>query len=101
MKKFIQTIKNIFSIEDLRIRIINTLGFLLIFRLGSYIVLPGVDPTMVSRGGDQNRILGFLDTVVGGAFSNVSIFVLGIMPKMETLLNAPPTSVSNKPRMLF
>jgi len=80
MKKFIQTIKNIFSIEDLRIRIINTLGFLLIFRLGSYIVLPGVDPTMVSRGGDQNSILGLLDTLVGGAFSNVSIFGLGIMP---------------------
>ncbi len=80
MKKFIQTIKNIFSIEDLRIRIINTLGFILIFRLGSYIVLPGVDPATVSRGGDQNSILGLLDTLVGGAFSNVSIFGLGIMP---------------------
>ena len=80
MKKFIQTIRNIFSIEDLRIRIINTLGFLVIFRLGSYIVLPGVDPSMVTRGGDQNNILGLLDTLVGGAFSNVSIFGLGIMP---------------------
>jgi preprotein translocase subunit SecY len=79
MKKFIQTIRNIFSIEDLRIRILNTVGFLIIFRLGSYIVLPGVNPERVS-GESQNNILGLLDTLVGGAFSNVSIFGLGIMP---------------------
>jgi preprotein translocase subunit SecY len=77
--KFIQTIINIFSIEDLRIRILNTVGFLIIFRLGSYIVLPGVNPETIS-GGSQNNILGLLDTLVGGAFSNVSIFGLGIMP---------------------
>src|SRR6478752_1470572 len=79
MKRFFTTIKNIFSIEDLRIRILNTIGFLLIFRLGSFIVLPGVDPLMIK---DTNResILGFLDVLVGGAFSNVSIFGLGIMP---------------------
>ena len=46
MKKFFQTIKNIFTIEDLRIRILNTLGILIIFRLGSFIVLPGVDPVI-------------------------------------------------------
>jgi len=80
MKKFIQTIKNIFSIEDLRIRILNTIGFLLIFRLGSYVVLPGVDPASIERGSNKDNILGLLDTLVGGAFSNVSIFGLGIMP---------------------
>jgi preprotein translocase subunit SecY len=80
MKKFIQTIRNIFSIEDLRIRILNTVGFLIIFRLGSYIVLPGVNPALIDSERSQNNILGLLDTLVGGAFSNVSIFGLGIMP---------------------
>ncbi len=78
MKKFITTIKNIFSIEDLRVRILNTLGFLIIFRLGSFVVLPGIDPDKV--GGKVEGILGFMDTILGGAFSNVSIFGLGIMP---------------------
>jgi preprotein translocase subunit SecY len=78
MKKFFSTIRNIFAIEDLRIRIINTLGFLLIFRLGSFIVLPGVDPERLT--GTTGGILGFLDTFLGGAFSNASIFGLGIMP---------------------
>ena len=78
MKKFFNTIRNIFAIEDLRIRIINTLGFLLIFRLGSFIVLPGVDPELLT--GASGGILGFLDTFLGGAFSNASIFGLGIMP---------------------
>lgn len=78
MKKFIQTIKNIFSIEELRTRILNTLGFLLIFRLGSFVTLPGIDPSKLddSAGG----IFGLLDTFLGGAFSNASIFALGIMP---------------------
>jgi len=78
MKKFITTIRNIFAIEDLRIRIINTIGFLLIFRLGSFIVLPGIDPSKLT--GSSGGILGFLDTFLGGAFSNASIFGLGIMP---------------------
>jgi preprotein translocase subunit SecY len=78
MKKFISTVKNIFSIEDLRVRILNTVGFLIIFRLGSFIVLPGVDP---SRLGDSPEgIFGLIDTFLGGAFSNASIFGLGIMP---------------------
>ncbi|HEY8401711.1 MAG TPA: preprotein translocase subunit SecY [Cytophagaceae bacterium] len=80
MKKFIQTIKNIFSIEDLRIRILNTIGFLIIFRLGSFIVLPGVDPSKVDFQGKAEGILGVIDTFVGGAFSNVSVLGLGIMP---------------------
>ncbi len=77
MKKFFTTIKNIFSIEDLRIRILNTLGFLVIFRLGSFVVLPGIDP---SKLGEAEGIFGLLDTFLGGAFSNAAIFGLGIMP---------------------
>jgi preprotein translocase subunit SecY len=78
MKKFIQTIKNIFSIEELRIRILNTIGFLIIFRLGSFIVLPGVNPDLLT---DQSSgIFGLLNTFLGGAFSRASVFGLGIMP---------------------
>lgn len=80
MKNFIQTIRNIFAIEDLRIRIFNTIGYLLIFRLGSYIVLPGVNAEAVEKGGAPEGILGLINTFSGGAFSNVAIFGLGIMP---------------------
>ncbi len=81
MKKFFTTIKNIFSIEDLRVRILNTLGFLIIFRLGSFIVLPGIDPVILeSLKGETTGILGYIDTFLGGAFNNASIFGLGIMP---------------------
>jgi preprotein translocase subunit SecY len=78
MKKFISTVKNIFSIEDLRVRILNTIGFLIIFRLGSFIVLPGVDPSKLGEA--PEGIFGLIDTFLGGAFSNASIFGLGIMP---------------------
>ncbi len=78
MKKFIDTIRNIFSIEELRTRILNTIGFLVIFRIGSFVVLPGVDPS--NLGGDAQGIFGLLDTFLGGAFSNASVFALGIMP---------------------
>jgi preprotein translocase subunit SecY len=78
MKKFISTVRNIFSIEDLRTRIVNTIGFLIIFRLGSFIVLPGVDPSKL--GAAPEGIFGLIDTFLGGAFSNASIFGLGIMP---------------------
>lgn len=80
MNKFFTTIKNIFSIEELKNRILFTIGFLVIFRLGSYIVLPGLDPAMLSSGGSSAGILGLLDTLLGGAFSRASIFALGIMP---------------------
>jgi preprotein translocase subunit SecY len=83
MKRFIQTIKNIFKIEDLRIRILNTMGFLLIFRLGSFIVLPGIDttnPDFTNPERNSDGILGFINTFSGGAFNNASIFALGIMP---------------------
>ena len=64
MKKFITTIRNIFSIEELRTRILNTIGFLIIFRLGSFVVLPGVDPNLLSEGG--GGMLGLLDNFLGG-----------------------------------
>jgi preprotein translocase subunit SecY len=79
MKRFFTTIKNIFSIEDLRIRILNTIGFLIIFRLGSYIVLPGVDPNLLT-GTNQGGIFDLINTFLGGSFSRASIFALGIMP---------------------
>ena len=82
MKRFIQTLQNIYRIEDLRIRIINTLGFILIYRLGSFVVLPGVDPGQLERlqAQTQDGLLGLLNMFSGGAFSNASIFALGIMP---------------------
>lgn len=82
MKEFIQTIKNIWKIEELRSRILFTLGILLVYRLGSKVVLPGVDPAMLeefSRRTTQG-VMGLLDMFSGGAFSNASIFALGIMP---------------------
>lgn len=78
MKKFITTIKNIFSIEELKNRILITLLFLLIFRLGSFIVLPGIDPSKLTN--DTQGILGILNVFLGGAFNRASLFALGIMP---------------------
>ncbi|MFM9027444.1 MAG: preprotein translocase subunit SecY [Bacteroidota bacterium] len=82
MKNLITTIRNIFKIEDLRVRILNTLFFLLIYRLGAHIVLPGVDPLQLDalRSQTAGGVLGLLDMFSGGAFSNSSIFALGIMP---------------------
>lgn len=81
MKKFFTTLKNIFAIEDLKVRILNTLGFLIIFRLGSFVVLPGIDPVILKEvQGEATGILGYIDTFLGGAFNNASIFGLGIMP---------------------
>ncbi len=78
MKRFFTTIKNIFSIEDLRVRILNTIGYLIIFRLGSYIVLPGIDPNKLT--GNSGGIFDLLNTFLGGSFTRASIFALGIMP---------------------
>jgi len=82
MRKLIQTIKNIYKIEELRNRILYTLGILLIYRLGSFIVLPGVDPGKLAALQAQGKegLLGLLNMFSGGAFSNASIFALGIMP---------------------
>ena len=78
MNRLIQTFKNIFSIEELRGRILNTLLMITVYRLGSYIVLPGVDPTKLNS--NPTGLLNLLDTFLGGAFSKASIFALGIMP---------------------
>jgi len=78
MRKFLQAVRDIFTVEELRIRILNTIGFILLFRIGSYIVLPGVDPSKLA--GEAQGIFGLLDTFLGGAFSNASIFGLGVMP---------------------
>ena len=82
MKRFIQTLKNIWSIEDLRKRILYTLGLVLVYRIGSYVVLPGVDPSQLGALQKQGSegLLGLLNMFSGGAFSNASVFALGIMP---------------------
>jgi len=83
MKRFFQTIRNIFSIEDLRIRILNTVGFLIIFRLGSFITLPGIEPLALGDG-QTGGIFDLLNTFLGGSFSRASIFALGIMPYISS-----------------
>ncbi|MFN8245940.1 MAG: preprotein translocase subunit SecY [Ferruginibacter sp.] len=82
MKKFITTLKNIWSIEELRSKIIFTVVLLFIYRLGSFIVLPGIDPNKLANlhNSANSGMLGLLDAFVGGAFSKASIFALGIMP---------------------
>lgn len=80
--KFIETCKNIWKIEDLRKRLLTTLLFVLVYRFGSYIVLPGIDPTALTalKGQTAGGLMALLDMFAGGAFSNASIFALGIMP---------------------
>ena len=82
MKKFIQTIKNIFKIEELRKRIVYTVLLLLVYRLGTFIVLPGIDSTMLANLQDtaSTGLVGLLNMFSGGAFGNASIFALGVMP---------------------
>ena len=80
--KFIQTIKNIWKVEDLRVRIGITLLFVAIYRFGSFVVLPGIDTSKLGRLQEQTSdgLMSLLDMFSGGAFSNASIFALGIMP---------------------
>ena len=82
MKRFIETIRNIFRIEDLRVRLVNTLLLLIIYRIGSYVVLPGIDPNKLQQLQQQTSdgILGIINMFAGGAFSRGSVFALGIMP---------------------
>lgn len=82
MKKLIETIKNIFKIEELRKRIVYTMLLLLIYRLGSFVVLPGIDPMQLSNLQAQasGGLVGLLNMFSGGAFGNASIFALGVMP---------------------
>jgi preprotein translocase subunit SecY len=83
MKKLIDTIKNIFSIEDLKVRIMNTLLLLLVYRIGTFIVLPGIDAALLAEKNASSQLdglLGLINTFSGGAFERASIFALGIMP---------------------
>ena len=82
MKKLIKTLKNIWSIEELRSKILYTLALILIYRIGTHIVLPGIEPDKIAAqmAGARKGILGLIDTFAGGAFSQASIFALGIMP---------------------
>lgn len=80
MKKFFTTLSNIWKIDDLRVRIINTLLFLLIYRVGSYVVLPGVNPATLLSNKETGGIAGLLNMFAGGSFSRASIFALGVMP---------------------
>ena len=82
MKKFIETLRNIWRVEDLRSRILVTLAFAAMYRFGSFIVLPGINPEALTALRDQTNtgLLSLLNMFSGGAFSNASIFALGIMP---------------------
>ena len=82
MRKFIQTIQNIWKIEDLRSRLLTTLLFVLIYRFGSFVVLPGINPSALNalQAQTEGGLMALLDMFSGGAFSNASIFALGIMP---------------------
>ncbi|MBQ3766566.1 MAG: preprotein translocase subunit SecY [Bacteroidales bacterium] len=83
MAKFVETIKNIYKIEELRKRIAYTILLVLVYRLGCYILLPGLDPEVLKSGlkGDtQSGLMGLLNMFSGGAFGNASIFALGVMP---------------------
>ena len=80
MKNFFTTISNIWKIEDLRVRITNTLLFLLIYRVGSYVVLPGVNYAALRTQKASEGLMGLLNMFAGGSFSRASIFALGVMP---------------------
>ena len=83
MKKVSETLYNIYKIEELRERVILTLGMLLVYRLGAQVVLPGIDSVQLaalSNRADGGGLLGILNAFTGGAFANASVFALGIMP---------------------
>lgn len=83
MKKFIDTLKNIWSIEELRKRILFTLTLVLVYRVGCYITLPGINPIILdakTSSGGPDGLLGLFNAFAGGAFSRASIFALGVMP---------------------
>ena len=85
-KKLVETLKNIYKIEELRKRVIYTIGLLLVYRLGSFVVIPGINPNALGEGSayasqlDGNGLLGLLDVSSGGAIGNAAIFALGVMP---------------------
>ena len=85
-KKLVETLKNIYKIEELRKRVLYTIGLLLVYRLGSFVVIPGINPNALGEGSayagqlEGNSLLGLLDVFSGGAFGNAAIFALGVMP---------------------
>ena len=85
-KKFVETLKNIYKIEELRKRILYTLGLLLVYRLGCFVVIPGINPNALGEGSalasqlEGNGLLCLLNVFSGGAFGNAAIFALGVMP---------------------
>jgi len=85
-KKIVETLKNIYKIEELRKRVLYTIGLLLIYRLGSFVVIPGIDPNALGEGTEfakslgGDNLLGLLNVFSGGAFGNAAIFALGVMP---------------------
>ena len=85
-KKLVETLKNIYKIEELRKRVLYTIGLLLVFRFGSFVVIPGINPNALGEGSqfasqlEGNGLLGLLDVFSGGAFGNASILALGVMP---------------------
>ncbi|WP_411273940.1 preprotein translocase subunit SecY [Daejeonella sp.] len=80
MKKLFTTLSNIWKIEDLRARILFTLLCLLVYRIGSFIIIPGVDPASIQDAEAKEGLLGLLNMFAGGSFSRNSIFALGVMP---------------------
>lgn len=80
--KFIETLKNIYKIEELRSRIFFTISLILVYRLGSFVVLPGIDPLTIDEFSKQSQsgLIGLINMFSGGAFANASVFALGIMP---------------------
>lgn len=96
MKKLIETLKNIWKIEDLRHRILITLLFVAIYRFGSFVVLPGINPEMLDKLQSQTQggLMSLLDMFSGGAFSNASIFALGIMPYISASIVMQASSLS-------
>ena len=85
-KKLVETLKNIYKIEELRKRVLYTVGLLLVYRLGCFVVIPGINPNMLGTDSalanqmDSNALLGLLDVFSGGAFANAAILALGVMP---------------------
>jgi len=91
-KKFVETLKNIYKIEELRKRILYTLGLLLVYRLGCFVVIPGINPNALGEGSalasqlEGNGLLGLLNVFSGGAFGNAAIFALGVMPYITAII---------------
>ena len=102
MKKVFETIYNIYKIEELRDRVLLTLGMLLVYRLGAQVVLPGIDSIQLSElsnRADGGGLLGILNAFTGGAFANASVFALGIMPYISASIVVLVIVTASLPRL--